>query len=133
VTYLIDTSALVRMLRRQVKPRWYELVERGLVALCEPVLAEALTIADARSYDRVEESLLASYPWIAVPEDAWGTVRRVRRALAEQSQHQGLSVADHLVIATALHHRLTVLHEDADFETVARLLPELQQVRITAP
>ncbi len=41
---------------------------------------------------------------------------RVMARVAATKQHDGLSVADHLVAATALHHRLTIRHEDADAE-----------------
>jgi predicted nucleic acid-binding protein len=132
VNYLIDTSALVRVLRKQTDPAWDERIGQGLVAVCEPVLMETLTIARAKDYQRMEETLLGTYPWVPVPDRAWDSAREVRRALAAQSAHQGLSVADHLVVATALHHGLTVLHDDADFETVGRILPEFQQERITA-
>ena len=71
-----------------------------------------------------------AYPWVPIPDDAWSTVRTVRQELAQHSAHQGLSVADYLVIATALGNQLTVLHEDADFQTVARVVPELRQERI---
>ncbi len=130
--YLVDTSALVRILREQVDPSWREKAGLGMVAVCEPVLMETLTIAGARGYQPLEEQLLGTYPWVPVPDRAWDSAREVRRALAAQSAHQGLSVADHLVVATALHHGLTVLHDDADFETVGRILPEFQQERITA-
>jgi hypothetical protein len=132
VTYLIDTSALVRVIRRQAPERWYDQIERGLVAICEPVLVETLTMADAKSYERVEEDLLDTYPWVVVPHDAWDAIRATRRELSAHSQHQGLSVADHLVVATALRHELCVLHEDADFETVARLVPRFRQVRLSS-
>jgi predicted nucleic acid-binding protein len=46
--------------------------------------------------------------------------------------HQGLSVADLVVAATAIRLKLEVLHEDGDFETVARFVPELRQRRISA-
>lgn len=133
MTYLLDTSALVRILRRQAPDERYQQVERGLVAICEPVLVETLTLADATSYQGVEKALLATHPWVVVPDDAWETIRVTRRELASRSQHQGLSVADYLVIATALKHDLTVLHEDADFETVARVVPRLRQERLTHP
>jgi predicted nucleic acid-binding protein len=131
VTYLVDTSALVRIVRRQAPPERYQQVERGLVAICEPVLVEALTLADATSYERVEKALLAAHPWLVAPDDAWETIRATRRELAQHSQHQGLSVADYLVVATALKHDVTVLHEDADFETVARFVPSLRQERLS--
>jgi predicted nucleic acid-binding protein len=131
VKYLVDTSALVRIIRRQVDPAWYEAVDRGLIAICDPVLVETLTVADAKSYARAEEELRAAYPWVPVPDDVWAMVTSVRHELASQSQHRGLSVADHLVAATAIRLKLVVLHEDADFETAARLIPQLAQQRIS--
>src|ERR1700683_4746128 len=101
-----------------------------MVAICDPVLTEALTIARATEYGRIRADLLAAYPWVPVPERAWETVHEVQAQLAVKSQHHGLSVADHLVVATALHHRLTILHEDADFGTAAAIVPDLQQQRI---
>jgi predicted nucleic acid-binding protein len=130
VRYLIDTSALVRILRRQVDQRWHEQVTRGLVAICDPVLTEALTIADANSYTQVEEGLRTAYPWVPVPDDAWEIVTSVRRELATKSVHQGLSVADYLVVATAIRRKFTVLHEDSDFETASKMIPHLQEERI---
>lgn len=128
--YLVDTSALIRIGRRQVDPSWYEAVDRGLIAICEPVLVETLTAADAKSYARAEEALRSAYPWVPVPEDVWALVASVQRELSSQSQHQGLSIADHLVVATAIRLKLVVLHEDADFETVSKVLPQLRQERI---
>lgn len=129
--YLLDTSALVRIVRRQVEPRWYERAQLGLLGICEPVVTETLAIADASTYERVENGLRDLYPWVAVPDDAWETVSAVRRALAKESAHQCLSVADYLVVATALRYRLTILHNDSDYETAARVVPDLRQERIS--
>ncbi len=129
--YLVDTSALVQIIRRQADPRWYDAVGSGHLALCEPVLTETLTIADAKSYDKVETQLRDAYPWVPVVDDVWSVVASVRRELAQHSQHHGLSVADYLVAATAIRLKLVVLHADADFETVSRLVPQLSQERIT--
>lgn len=130
--YLVDTSALVRLYRRQVDPSWYDFVDRGLIAICEPVLAETLTIADAKSYGKAEQDLAKAYLWVPIPDDSWRMVAVIRRELANYSAHQGLSVADLLVAATAIRLKLEVLHEDADFETVARYVPLLRQRRISA-
>jgi predicted nucleic acid-binding protein len=131
VNYLIDTSALVRVTRRQVDSRWFDAVDRGLIAICQPVIVETLTGVDTKGFARANERLRAAYPWVAVPDDAWAIVDAVQHDLAERSQHHGLSVADHLVVATAIKLKLVVLHEDADFETVARVVPQLQQERLT--
>lgn len=133
MNYLIDTSALVRILRRQVDDHWHDQVTRGLVAICDPVITETLAIADAKAYTRVEDALREAYPWVPVPDDVWDVVTSVRRELAKKSVHQGLSVADHLVVATAIRLKLTVLHEDADFPTAARMIPQLKQERISKP
>lgn len=131
MTYLVDTSALVRIIRRQVDQRWDDLAERGMLALCEPVLVEALAVVDAKRYNESENQLRSTYPWVPVPDDAWSIVGTIRRELAAKSQHQGLSVADHLIVATAIKQKLVVLHEDTDFETVARLVPQLRQQRLS--
>jgi predicted nucleic acid-binding protein len=52
--------------------------------------------------------------------------------LVPLSAHRGLSVADLVVAATAIRLKLIVLHEGADFETMARFVPELRQRRISA-
>jgi predicted nucleic acid-binding protein len=132
VKYLVDTSALVRILRRQVDESWHEQVAHGMVAICDPVLAEVLTVARATEYERVRTDLLEAYPWVPVPDRAWETVRSVQARLAAKSQQQGLSVADHLVVVTALHNRLTILHEDAGFGTAAAIVTDIQQQRILA-
>jgi predicted nucleic acid-binding protein len=94
---------------------------------------ETLTIARATEYERVLADLVSTCLWVPVPDDAWETVRLAGTRLAQRSCHQGLSVADHLVVATALHRRLTILHEDADFATAAQVVPELQEHRISTP
>jgi predicted nucleic acid-binding protein len=131
VNFLIDTSALVRVLRGQVSPHWGERSERGVIAICEPVVTETLTIAAATAYTQAEQRLTDLYPWVPVPDGAWTTVRDMRRALAARSAHQGISVADYLIAVTAIHHDLTLLHDDAGFGTVAAIVPALRQERIS--
>jgi predicted nucleic acid-binding protein len=131
VKYLIDTSALVRILRRQVDPIWRERAGAGLVSVCDPVLVETMTIAGAKEHVQLKQQLMDTYPWVSLPERVWESVWSVHDELAVHSAHRGLSVADLFVVAAALHHRLTVLHLDADFETVGRVVPEFQQERIS--
>src|SRR5207248_10900302 len=88
--FLIDTSALIRFQRRQANPVWDELGDRGLLAVCEPVLAETLVIAAAKDYERVEARILDQYPWVTVPDNIWAMVAAIRRELAPHSAHQGV-------------------------------------------
>lgn len=129
--YLADTSAVVRIDREQVDGEWVEVVAQARIAVCEPVLAETLTLADAKRYASAEAELRSTYPWVPVTDNVWELVTVLRRDLAAQSAHQGVSVADYVVAATAIRLKLILLHEDGDFETIARFVPELQQQRIS--
>ncbi|GAA1520521.1 hypothetical protein GCM10009827_040220 [Dactylosporangium maewongense] len=129
--FLVDTSALVRLQRNQAAAAWDDVVERGLIVVCEPVLAEAMSIADAKGYEAIEERILALYPWAAIPDDIWSLVSAIRHELILPSVYQGVSVADLVVAATAIRLKLVVLHEDGDFETIARHVPELRQQRVS--
>ena len=130
--YLVDTSALTRIIRGQVGQDWADLRQRGLLAVCEPVLAETLLIAKGEEYEELEESINEDYLPVTVPDDIWRMAAAVRRDLASNGAHRGMSVADFVIAATAIRLKLTVLHEDGDYETVARFVPELQQRRISA-
>jgi predicted nucleic acid-binding protein len=132
VKYLVDTSALLRIYRRQVDPVWHDLVGRGLVSVCEPVLTEALVSAKAREYASLEEEFRETYLVATVPDGVWDLVAVLRRELARHSAHQAMSVADYVIAATAMKLKLELLHEDGDFETLAKHVPELAQRRISA-
>jgi predicted nucleic acid-binding protein len=131
VKYLVDSSALVRIVRDQVDPAWQDLVQRGLLAVCEPALAETLQIASTKDYAETEQTLSSVYLPVTIPDGIWGLCAAIRRELAPRSAHQGLSVADLVIAATAIKLKLTLLHEDADFETVGRFVPELRQHRLS--
>jgi predicted nucleic acid-binding protein len=130
--YLVDTSALVRIVRQQVDPAWHALVGLGLITLCEPVVAEGLLAVDAKRYASAEEEFRSTYVVATIPDGIWELTAAIRRELAPHSAHQGLSVTDLIVAAAAIKLKLKVLHEDADFETIARFVPELRQRRISA-
>jgi hypothetical protein len=50
----------------------------------------------------------------------------------ERAKRRAAGEALHRMVEKAIRLKLTVLHEDADFETVARFVPELKQHRIGA-
>ena len=103
-----------------------------MLAVCEPALTETLLIAHTKDYAALEESITTNYLPVTVPEGIWELVAVLRRELVPHSAHRGLSVADLVIAATAIRLKLTVLHEDGDYETVARFVPELRQRRVSA-
>ncbi|WP_433207821.1 PIN domain-containing protein [Dactylosporangium sp. CS-047395] len=130
--YLVDTSALIRIHRHQADPVWREVARRGLIMLCEPVLAEAMHVADDRRHAETEAEFHDTYIVTTVPDRVWNVMGGIRHELVGNGVFRGVSLVDQLVAATAIILRLEVLHEDHDFETVARYVPELRQRRLSA-
>ena len=125
MTFLADTSMVVRLRRGQdIQPRWVDAVRAGLVAVC-PVVEAELVRATASKGDRddLRAKLRLLFGWHPMPDNAWRFVERTQDALVDLGQQKGPSVVDLLVAATADAWGLTVLHVDADFDTIARVVP----------
>ena len=123
MTYLADTSMVIRLRRGYgVTPRWLDAVRAGLVGLCPVVEAELVrSTASKADRDQLRAHLRSLFGWHPMPDDAWRFVHRVQDDLVDLGQHKGPSVVDLLVAATADAWGLTVLHVDADFDTIARV------------
>lgn len=121
MTFLADTSMVVRLRRGQdIAPRWLDVVRAGLVAVCPVVEAELVRAARSKAdRDQLREHLRGLFGWHPMPDGAWRFVSQTQDSLIDLGQHKGPSVVDLLVAATADAWGLTVLHVDADFETIA--------------
>ncbi|MFJ4090053.1 PIN domain nuclease [Kitasatospora sp. NPDC089913] len=120
--FLIDTSALVRLMRGRTGAAWDEAVTAGLVLLCEPVRQEYLRAVGGRAaYFEATGLLRELFPYQHLHDSAWQDAAELQERLAQSGAHQCASPVDLLVAVTAARHKLTVLHQDADFETMARL------------
>ena len=130
---LVDTSAWIEFLRNTESPVC-KLVEEALereVAVCDPVRMEVLAGARDESHLLGLRRLLARA--VALPtltadyEDAAALYRRCRR--------QGETVRrliDCLIAATAIRAGVPVLHNDSDFDVLARHT-ELQVYQAKSP
>jgi predicted nucleic acid-binding protein len=121
VTYLADTSMVVRLRRgRDVAQRWVDMVQAGLVGICPVVEAELVRATASRAdRDQLRTMLRSLFTWHPMPDGAWRTVERIQDDLVNVGKHKRPSVVALLVAATAQAWDLTVLHVDADFETLA--------------
>ncbi|MGW2375961.1 MULTISPECIES: PIN domain nuclease [Kitasatospora] len=120
--FLIDTSALVRLMRGRAGSAWDETVNAGLVLLCEPVRQEYLRAVGGRAdYFEAAGLLRELFPYQHLRDNAWQEAAELQERLAQSGRHQCASPVDLLVAVTAAQHKLTVLHLDADFETIAEL------------
>lgn len=125
MTFLADTSMVIRLRRGQdIQPRWIDAVRAGMVAVCPAVEAELMRATASRiDRDELRRHLRSLFGWQPMPDHAWRFVERTQDALVDLGQHKGPSVVDLLVAATADAWGLTILHVDADFDTIARVSP----------
>lgn len=129
IRYLLDSSALWRILRdTALRASWAEVVSLGVVASCHPQRVEfrrsARTIDE---YEQMSEMFDALYPDAAVPKGAWRWIESAQYRLLRHGAHRALSAVDLLICATAAQHNLIVLHDDSDYVTAARHLPDLRE------
>lgn len=118
--YLIDTSAVFRILKKDLRQEWSEYLEAGVIAMCP--LVELEFMYSARSLaDRLEKQRLLRdmFGWMPMNERAWERAAEVQQLLTEKGKHRSAGPVGLLVAATAERERLTVLTDDRDFETVA--------------
>jgi predicted nucleic acid-binding protein len=119
--YLIDTSGLFRILQDKLRNAWSDQLVAGVIATCPVVELEFLYSAQSLA-DRLEKQRLLRdvFGWVPMSEHAWGRAAEVQQLLTEAGSHRSGAV-DLLIAATAERARLTVLSDDRDFQTVARV------------
>ncbi|MGV9939447.1 PIN domain-containing protein [Streptomyces sp. NPDC003401] len=127
--YLLDTSALVRLLRNpELQAAWYDAIDAGSIGSCYVQRAELLHSArNGREYDEITEMFTDLYPDVSVPKNAGRWVGSVQQRMAQAGEHRSASAVDLVIAATAAHHGLTVLHDDADYRAVARHASDLTE------
>ncbi|MFD4559952.1 PIN domain nuclease [Streptomyces sp. NPDC058469] len=118
--YLIDTSALVRILKLPARALWDKPLEEGLIARCPLTEIEFLYSAKNAEYRAaLVDDLDALFCWTPLDDRAVTRAWDVQRELTEKGRHRSAGAVDLLVAATAELQGLTVLHYDNDFETIA--------------
>ena len=119
--YLIDTSALARVLLRQTTTEWDDRIGAGLVAICDITELEVLYSArSAADRARLKAALDAHYVWCPMPDGIYRRSRIVQEQLTTKGEHRSAGPVDLLVAAAAEEAGLILLHFDRDFETIAR-------------
>lgn len=121
-SHLIDTSASARIHIASVASVLDRLIETGLVATCGPLDFEDLF--SARNHDHYLQTLASrrdGYEYIATGDEEWRRAFEVQQELSARGRLRDVGMPDLLIAAVAERHRLTLLHYDADFETIAEI------------
>lgn len=129
IRYLLDSSALWRILRDPVlRAAWAEVVSAGAIGSCHPQRIEFRRSARTLDeYEQMSAMFEALYPDATLPKGAWRWVESAQYRLLRQGAHRALSAVDLLICATAAQHGLVVLHDDKDFATAARFIPDVRE------
>ncbi|MER7182130.1 PIN domain nuclease [Streptomyces hyaluromycini] len=118
--FLIDTSALVRILRDPARADWQKPLAEGLIARCPVTEIEFLYSAkNAEDREQTIQRLDTLFSWTPMDDRAVARAWQVQEELTVKGQHRSAGAVDLLVAATAEIQGLTVLHYDNDFETIA--------------
>ena len=119
--WLIDESALVRLVNSVDVQMWSTRIERGLVYISNVTRLEVGYSARNGEIARREhrEPPLAAMPVEYLTPTIEDRAVEVQLLLADQGMHRGPSIPDLIIAATAELAGLTVLHVDKDFDTIA--------------
>ncbi|RLL67449.1 PIN domain nuclease [Streptomyces sp. Z26] len=126
-THLVDKSAWARSKQPAVRAALLPLLDRGLLATCAVVDLEVLySTRNATDHAR-GRAMRSGFEWLPLTDEIGSRAIEVQALLAAQGHHRAASVPDLLIAATAERHGVTVLHYDADFDTIAAVTGQPSQ------
>jgi predicted nucleic acid-binding protein len=127
IHYLLDSSGLWRLLREEhLRDAWLETTTLRTIGSCSPQRAEFRRSARNRAeYEAMGRMFADLYPDVPLPKRLWDWGEAAQYTLAGNGAIGAASPLDLMICATAAHHGLIVLHDDADFVTVARFLSDV--------
>jgi predicted nucleic acid-binding protein len=118
--YLIDTSALFRIVQDKVRQAWTDQLAAGVIAVCPVVELEFLYSARSLADRLAKKHLLREvFGWVPMTERVYERADAVQQMLTETGKHRSAGPVDLLIAATAERERLTILCDDHDYEVVA--------------
>jgi predicted nucleic acid-binding protein len=121
VVILVESSICIDHVRGRLTIE--ELVRSGEVAVCPPVLFEVLRGARASTYETWKEALadahLLDEP---MPTERFEEAAKLFIKCRDAGYTIGSSI-DCLIAACAIAHDVTVLHNDRDYDFIARVVP----------
>lgn len=117
--YLIDKSALARMEHPRVQTRIVPIIESGEAATCAIIDLEVLySTRNHGEHERTRARRELAYQRIVLTDGIFRRAIAVQGMLAQRGRHR-LPIPDLIIAAAAESARMTVLHYDSDFDTIA--------------
>jgi predicted nucleic acid-binding protein len=123
--YIADSSAWMRASAPAVAGDWSHAALNGQIATCPIVALELLySTRDGADFDE-RQAELAQLRDVPITRSVTNAALRAYRELAHRRPlfHRSVSSSDLLIAAAAADAGLGVLHYDADYDTLAQVLP----------
>lgn len=129
IRYLVDSSAVWRLLRDStVRSAWAPVIADHAIGSCPPQRTEFRRSArNLDEYEQMTAMFETLHPDAALAKTAWSWVETAQYRLLRAGAHRALSCVELLICACAAQRGLVVLHDDNDFVTAARHLPDLAE------
>jgi predicted nucleic acid-binding protein len=126
--YLVDKSALARWDEPTVAAVLDPALTAGLLWTCPPVELEVLYSAQSPAeYAAAARDRAATYSHAALQPEIGVVALELQAALAVAGTLRAVGPIDLLIAAVAVHHDLTVLHYDGDYELLSDADGRVQQ------
>ena len=107
------------MTHESVSQRLAPILESGEAATCAIVDLEVLYSArNAKEHSAIRRRRRLAYDRVSLSDEVFDRAIEVQGALAKTGRHR-IPIPDLIIAAAAEHAELTVLHYDADFDTIA--------------
>jgi predicted nucleic acid-binding protein len=121
--FLIDTSALVRLLREAVlRDRWQPQITAGVVGICPITELEIMHSARSkRDREEMVELLRTTFTEIVVPARAFLRATEVQTLMTARGTHRSAGAVDLLIAATAELNGLALVHYDHDCAEITKV------------
>ena len=117
LTHLLDNSVYARFRLARIASLVEPLVEQRRIGRCRVLELEALF--SARDPVAERRDLVTLFPLVSTHDADWERAAEVMEQLASGGRHRAVRWPDALLAAVAERARLTVLHYDQDFDTIA--------------
>ncbi len=119
--YLIDKSALEQVAKNDKgRRRLADLVTERKAVTCSIIDLEILYSArSAQDWESVHDERKLGFECLELTQEIFDRAIEVQGMLSKAGRHRAPSIPDLVVAACAEHHRVTILHYDADFDIIA--------------
>lgn len=117
--WLVDKSALWKLAQSPDYEVWIDRINRGRVWVGLPTVLEvAVSARDAAHWPTLRRALLAPLLTLDATPRSETIAVEIMDALVETRLHRAVPLPDVLIAALAVANRLTVLHDDKDFDRI---------------